>query len=61
MTAPAACAEVVAETPQDEVLDLLQRAIEIVALELRCDTRTAALFAIKVLLRCPEFEAPTVH
>ena len=58
---PAGCAEIVAETPQDEVLDLLTRAVEIVALDLRCDTRSAALFVLTILLRCPEFEAPTVH
>jgi hypothetical protein len=32
-----------------------------IAVDLRCDTRIAALFVARVLMECSEIAGPTVH
>jgi len=65
-TAPAtstaiAAVKVPARDPLDEIRDLLAEAIELAAVDLRCDTKSAALFLVSVLAECPELAGPTVH
>jgi hypothetical protein len=64
-TEPVATAEIAAAAPAcdpiAEVRDLLAAAIELAAVDLKCDTRSAALFVIHVLLRTPALAPPTVH
>jgi|RhiMetdeSRZDD1v2_1073273.scaffolds.fasta_scaffold1131825_2 hypothetical protein len=67
-TAPAAASaenvaavEAPARDPIDEIRDLLAEAIELAAVDLRCDTKSAALFLVSVLAECPELAGPTVH
>jgi hypothetical protein len=65
-TAPAtstaiAAVKAPARDPLDEIRDLLAEAIELAAVDLRCDTKSAALFLVSVLAECPELAGPTVH
>jgi hypothetical protein len=53
--------EAPARDPLDEVRDLLAEAIELVAVDLRCDTRSAAAFVACVLLQTPALSPPSVH
>jgi hypothetical protein len=50
-----------ARAPIDEVRDLLAEAIELMAVDLKTDTRSAAAFVVQVLLQTPELAGPTVH